>query len=324
MNKFIKYGTIFGCILVLGGAGVATAAFALGAEPVNIAALFDKKFSSHYDTYYGYHNNPPYEAIEQTSVYISEETLPASTYIEESNTYSETQVTLEHAGSTYENGETVVYGGSGNPDGYAHSYSDVTDLEIMIEGGYVETYVDANLDELLVISDNESGNNIRFSDTERYQKLEVRVQEGDSCRIGIPAEWKLNSLEVESAGGRFTGEVPEIQEAEFTTHGGEISVLQNEGRYTDIECVNGFINWSGSGEKTRTIDVECTTNGTVEVDLIDYPEPEHIGYDVEYNNGTVEFYGTVWEGDGNNGRKSENGMAHLELEAEAGGTIIIH
>ncbi len=324
MNKFIKYGTIFGCVFVLGGTGVAAAAFALGADPSNIAAFFDKKFVNHYDTYYGTYDYPPYVIVEPTVPYVPAETSVTNAYMEESNSYAETHIDSENINSSSGIGETAVYGTSENLYGYAQGYPSVTDLEILVEGGYVETYVDENLDELLVMSDNESEKKIRFSDTERYQKLEVRVQEGEYYRIGIPGGWGLDSLEVETISGHFNGTVPKVNEAEFTARGGEIMVSQNEGQYTEIECVNGFINWNGSGEKTRTIDVECGAYGSVEIHLIDYPEPEHIGYDVEYENAMVEFYGTVWEGNGNIGRKAENGMAYLELDAEAGGIISIH
>ena len=51
MNKLIKFGTISGGLLLLGGVVLTTASFVLGANPVRIAEFLENRFD--YDWYIG-------------------------------------------------------------------------------------------------------------------------------------------------------------------------------------------------------------------------------------------------------------------------------
>ena len=44
MKKFIKYGAIAGCVMILAGTGIATASFAMGASPRRISEFIEERF----------------------------------------------------------------------------------------------------------------------------------------------------------------------------------------------------------------------------------------------------------------------------------------
>lgn len=284
MNKFVKYGTIAACVLVLGGAGIATAAFALGADPVRIWDFAEDKFD-------GPDNYEEYRVME-TAV---EMTIASSEVIDAAN----------------------------SEGAFENAYPEVTDLDIRIEDGSVTVYQDSEASDLLVTSDNGTQEHLRYNNMQRYKKLELFAAAGEDYRIAIPTDWNLEELEVEMSKGSFNGSEIRAQNAEFFTAGGEIKVVQQGGKKTSLESSGGIINWAGEGETSRFLDIESTNGGEIVVNLDDGVEIDQIGYDMECENAVINFYGEIKESIRNEHRDAKNGMTHLEIEAERDGSVII-
>lgn len=291
MKKFVKYGTIAACVLVLGGAGIATAAFALGADPIHIGEFVDEKFNGH---------NRYYETTDYTVAY--------------------TEATVHE---TWHEAAESPLTSDGTEAFLDSSYDKVTELDIEIVDGYVQMYVEDGISDLRIISDNGNPNNLNYRNMEKYQKLSLRVSEGEQYDIIVPAEWMLDSVEVDATGGSFEGRDIKAKSAEFSTIGGDMVIGQNEGKETSLECINGTINWVGMGEASRSLDVESHGEGEIYLGLPDISDANLIGYDMEYDNGTIDYFGAIREGVGTETKNAKNGMAFLELDAEDGGMIMI-
>lgn len=293
MKKFIKYGTIAGCVLILCGAGIGTAAFALGADPVRIWDFFGDKFegSDRYEKSW------------------------------DSATLNETTVAWERIESPVNEAE-----GTTRPyrDAVMESvYGEVTDLDVQVSDGIVEFYQDSELVNLIVTSDNGTKDNLRYSVLEHRAKLEIFVFDGEEYRIGIPADWELEDIEVETLGGTFYGDGVRAKNAEYSTLSGAITVRQFGGKKTSLESKGGIIEWDSEGEVPGHLDIESTDSGMVYVGFGQEIAVERIGYDMEYNDGAITFYEEFRDGVGEEHRKAQDGMPLLEMEAERGGTIIV-
>ena len=58
MKKFIKYAAIIGCILILVGAGIATASFSLGGNPFHAVDDIEERFENYAETKVEYGPQP--------------------------------------------------------------------------------------------------------------------------------------------------------------------------------------------------------------------------------------------------------------------------
>jgi len=291
MKKFLKYVTIIGCILVLVGTGVATAAFSLGANPIHVFDDWEDRFDHYFD------DDPfisPTQVIEGTIVpHLNETVIPGP---EESLAVPST-----------ESFELV--------------YEEVTDLEIRIKGGEVVLEPQADATHLAVLTTSGKAEHVTFNNLDRYKKLDILAEKNEEYLIRIPADWVLSELEVHCAGGDFEGYEVHTRDAELTVSGGTIMIHQVGGKETSMDCAGGEIEWSGSGELSRDIDVECA-GGEVLLTLDEGVDPDKVGYEFDYAGGEIEFFGVNYNGLGSLERRAADGMPHLELDA-AGGVIVV-
>lgn len=308
MNKFVKYSAIAACILVLGGTGIATAAFALGADPVRIWDFVEERFDGP-DRYLDY----------RTSAVEVEITM--------ADTWAEAAIG-ETAAETMVIGSAEIVETSGNETGVfvedlsESVYSEVTDLDIRIVDGTVEVYTDQEIKDMIVRS-NGSADHLRYSNMQDYKKLEIHASAGEEYQIAIPTDWEFKEIDVKLTGGFFEGNGIRAKEAEFSAEGGEIQIMQQGGKTTALESKGGVIYWTGEGEISRHLDIESTDGGEIAVNLDIGVEVNQIGYDAEYKDAVINFYGDIWEGFGNGYRNAQNGMPHLEMKAERNGSIMI-
>ena len=288
MKKFLKFVTIIGCVLILVGTGVATASFSLGANPIHVFEDWEERFDQYFDD----------DRYEHHTVAIEETITPhlAETVIEESFDVSD-------------------------EDSFEMGFDEVTDLEITIKGGTVTMIPDEEADHLSVITTNGREERISYHNFDRYKKLEVTAKEGEDYLIRIPLEWRLSELEVNCAGGQFEGNEVRTNEAELTVSGGELQIHQVGGKETSLDCDGGDLTWSGSGELSRDIEVDCA-GGDVSLTFDTGVDPEKVGYEIDYAGGTINLFGNIYEGMGAQERRGSNGMPYLELDV-AGGTIFV-
>jgi len=298
MKKFLKFVTIIGCVLILVGTGVATASFSLGANPMHVFEDWEERFDQYFED----------DRYEHHTVAIEETITPhlAETIVEESF-----DALREEAVASIENGE----------ESFALDFDEVNDLEITIKGGTVTMIPDEEAGYLSVITTNGRKERISYYSFDRYKKLEVTAKEGEDYLIRIPFEWRLSELEVDCAGGEFDGSEVRTSEAELTVSGGEIQIHQIGGKETSLDCAGGDLTWSGSGELSRKIEVDCA-GGDVSLTLDSGVDPEKVGYEIDYAGGTIDLFGSIYDGMGAQEGRGSNGMPHLELDV-AGGTIIV-
>ena len=180
---------------------------------------------------------------------------------------------------------------------------------------------DEEANHLSVITTNGREDRILYHNFDRYKKLEVTAKEGEDYLIRIPLEWRLSELEVNCAGGQFEGNEVRTNEAELTVSGGELQIHQVGGKETSLDCDGGDLTWSGSGELSRDIDVDCA-GGDVSLTMDTGVDPEKVGYEIDYAGGTINLFGNIYEGMGAQERRGSNGMPYLELDV-AGGTIVV-
>lgn len=293
MKKFIKYTLIIGCVLILGGAGIATVAFSLGGDPFHAVEDIDDRFEA-YGERFGQRAERYYST---TATEVPE--MPVETEVSEQ--IEVTEIALN--GERYE---------------FVQEYDEVTDLEIQIRGGNITVQSDDTIDQVIVKGISGDPAHMTYSLLEKYQKLEINAAKDEEYVILIPEGWKLSDFEVECVGGNFEGENIRTNEADFTVTGGSVTAHQIGGKKTSLECTGGSITWSGEGELSRNIDVECT-GGEVTLALDNAGvDTEKVGYDIEYRGGALELFGVTYTGSGAQKRNAIDGMPHLELEITGG------
>ncbi len=289
MGKFIKYVTIIGCILILVGAGMTTAAFSLGGNPFRAVEEVGVRFYEH--------GRELDDTFQELGEHIAANTAsgdlvrPTASVVDEDSNYFEEQ------------------------------YPEVTHLKIEIKGGEVEVVSDPENNQLMIFCENGDPENLAFKNMDRYKKLELAVETDEEYLIHVPAEWRLDELEIECKGGVFRGENIRVNDMEIAVGGGEVDIYQIGGESTSIECAGGVVNWTGEGELSRKIDVECA-GGKVILSLDPGVEPEKVGFDIEYAAGAIDFYGEEFSGVGAQRRNAKDGMPHLELDV-AGGMVVV-
>lgn len=301
MNKFVKYGTIIGFVLVLTGTGVSAAAFAMGASFYKIGRFMEERFDSSYQEYYsdyGYENHGPvYGTAEQGGV---------------------PEVTDQYSSEAGGQRTGAYFDG-----GWHAEFVEVTSLDIEQSSGTVEVLYSEGLEYLTVDCDRGSIENTSYMDDGSKKKLSVRVIENAHYIIHIPSEWTLEELEADVVNGRFEGENLQAMELELHVTGGSAEVFQAAGGTVDLECENGELNWTGTGEVIPMIDAESDNSGTINIAFSGNGEGEFYSYKLETHNGTISLPDLILEGDSNKKIPNSSGEGIIDLEAKNNGTIVV-
>lgn len=84
---------------------------------------------------------------------------------------------------------------------------------------------------------------------------------------------------------------------------------------------SGSILWAMESERYMEIDAECRT-GSITISIPETMDPGGIGYDIECENGTVEFPGFTVEG--NQKKEAAGSLSVMDLEAGSGTISVQH
>lgn len=302
MNKFVKYGTIFGFILVLTGTGISAAAFAMGANIYKIGKFVDERIDGGYDEVYGrYENYGSYEtyadsADQGTQVYIESDPLD--------------DLPAGDIKSLFENG-------------WHGEFPEVTELELVQNSGQVELAAAAGIENLMIDCNNGDISKTSYEEYQFTKKLTVRADEGDHFVITIPEEWYLEEMELKVRNGELNAEGIRTGEMELKVSGGTASVGQMMGNSLDLECSGGVLEWTGKGEPIPIIDAESSRGGKITVYV---PNMEGMyRYKLECQNGTINLPGLdlVVEGVQEKKISVEGATGTMDIEAKTNGSVVV-
>lgn len=302
MNKFVKFGTVIGFVLVLTGTGVSAAAFAMGASINKIGRYIEDRYVQDYDDYYSDYNNSRYE--DHGAVYGTQA--------------AEQPVITDGSEQPPTDGIEKYFEG-----GWHAEYPVLTQLEIKQTSGTVQILYSDDVENMTVDCDRGGIERTDYREDDRKIKLTVPVNEDEHYIIKVPSGWTLEELEVENYGGRFEGENLQALELEIHVRGGSADVTQMTGGTLDLECENGELNWTGTGESIPMIDAESDNNGTIRIEFADGDQGESYSYKLETRNGTINLPDLILEGDSD--KKIPSGAARgvVDIEAKNNGTVIV-
>ena len=152
--------------------------------------------------------------------------------------------------------------------------------------------------------------------------LALRAGDGEDYQIFIPGSWVLDEFEAEILEGTLEGNGVRVLEAELSVREGNAVFTQEDGRSADLECMgSGSILWAMESERYMEIDAECRT-GSITISIPETMDPGGIGYDIECENGTVEFPGFTVEG--NQKKEAAGSLSVMDLEAGSGTISVQH
>ncbi len=184
----------------------------------------------------------------------------------------------------------------GTDGGFEAGYPGVTDLKIRQQGGSVEIFRMDEISALTIKSGNGSLEAVSFQEYGMDSVLALRAGDGEDYQIFIPGSWVLDEFEAEILEGTLEGNGVRVLEAELSVREGNAVFTQEDGRSADLECMgSGSILWAMESERYMEIDAECRT-GSITISIPETMDPGGIGYDIECENGTVEFPGFTVEG----------------------------
>ena len=271
MNKLIKFGTISGGLLLLGGVVLTTASFVLGANPVRIAEFLENRFDD--DWYVG---NAQIRVGDGSGISV------------QNGEWSD-----EWSGEwdEKENGEWKNEMETG---GFEAGYPAVTELSISQSGGSVELSVSDEEDGVTVQSSGGKIENLRYTGTEHWQKLHLRVLDGEDYTVSIPSSWILEKVEAEVTGGSLSANGLSAVETELHAMGGEVIVAQDYANELELEVM---------------IPESLKENG--------------IRYDLEWEQGSITLPEEFLEGTGEKISGDGNGASGFYLESGPGGDISV-
>lgn len=295
MSKFVKYGLIAGCVMILAGAGITTASFALGANPVRISRFMEERFD----------HDSRYSELGQTIV--GEITSVAAA------DWDTVEPVLESRAEEMRNFLD-------EEGGFEASYPAVTDLDIRQRGGNVEVAFLAWDDVLTVKGTGMSLENLHYDGSDHWQKLTVLVPDGADCQIFVPDTWSLKDMEAEVTGGDFYGQDIAAREAEYKAMGGVIEVTQKGGTALELDCEGGSLVWNGLETLPEKIEADCI-GGSVSIMLPEGMNDEGFGYELKCDNGELVLPGLTMEGKDKKEIAGQPGKTKFDLKAENGGVI---
>ena len=283
MNKLIKFGTISGGLLLLGGVVLTTASFVLGANPVRIAEFLENRFD--YDWYIG-----------NAHIRVG-----------------------DGSGISVQNGEWKNEMETG---GFEAGYPAVTELSISQSGGSVELSVSDEEDGVTVQSSGGKIENLRYTGTEHWQELHLRVLDGGDYTVSIPSSWILEKVEAEVTGGSLSANGLSAVETELHAMGGEVIVAQDYANELELDCENGYLSWSVMDSEPVQVHAECVS-GLIEVMIPESLKENGIRYDLEWEQGSITLPEEFLEGTGEKISGDGNGASGFYLESGPGGDISV-
>ena len=295
MKKFVKYGIISGILLILAGAGMMTASFALGADTRRIERFIDDRvdmFEDHYEfpleNDYIELENDDMEPLEENTV------RPA-----------------------------VEAGPSG--EGFEAGYSDVSKLEIRQNGGNVEINVMDDIDEVTVKGANENLEKIHYGESDGESRLVLNADADESYQIFIPRAWVFHEFEADVRGGSLSGSEIQAQETELSAVGGSIRLSQQWTDTVDLECKGGDLQWSILENMDVHVDAECK-GGAISLIFPGDLDLGSVGYEIECEAGAVSFPDFVVRGveKRKEDASGEEGLPYLDLEVKGGAIKVLN
>ena len=210
----------------------------------------------------------------------------------------------------------------GTDGGFEAGYPEVTDLKIRQQGGSVEIFRMDEISALTIKSGNGSLEAVSFQEYGMDSVLALRAGDGEDYQIFIPGSWVLDEFEAEILEGTLEGNGVRVLEAELSVTEGNAVFTQEDGRKADLECMgSGSILWEMESERYMEIDAECRT-GFITILVPETMDPGGIGYDIECENGTVEFPGFTVEG--NQKKEAAGSLSVMDLEAGSGTISVQH
>lgn len=314
MNKFVKYGTIFGFILVLTGTGISAAAFAMGANIYKIGYFLDERIDSGYDEVYG-----SYENYDSYRTYADSAEQGTLAYIGAGSANN------PYAGDDFGNGSTKS--GSGITalfeNGWHGEFTEVTELELLQNSGQVEFVTSSGIENLMVDCDSGDISKTSFEEYEFTKKLTVRADEGDHFIITIPEEWYLEEMELKVRNGKLNAEDLRAGELEVKVSGGTARVTQSTGNTLDLECSGGVLEWNGNKEPVMIIDAESSRGGEIVIHVPDMVESYQ--YKLECENGIIRLpdLDLVIEGIQEKKIPVQGATGTMDIEAKTNGSVIV-
>lgn len=314
MNKFVKYGTIFGFILVLTGTGISAAAFAMGANIYKIGNFLDEMIDGGYDEVYGrYENYDSYRtytdsADQGTQAYIGTDSANGS-----------------YTGAEFGDGSTEI--GSRMTalfeNGWHGEFTEVTELELFQNGGQVELVTASGIENLMIDCDSGDISKTSYEEYKLTKKLTVRADEGDHFIITIPEEWYLEEMELKVRNGKLNAEDIHAGELEVKVSGGTASVTQATGNTLDLECSGGVLEWNGNGEPIMIIDAESSQGGEIVIHVPDMVESYQ--YKLECENGIIRLpdLDIMIEGTQEKKIPVQGATGTMDIEAKSNGSVVV-
>lgn len=314
MKKFIKYGVIAGGALILAGAGITTASLLLGADMGDLNGHIRKRLH-HLDELDGIVEREV--DPEEYLVRVDQDPAP------------EGWETARAEGQDPEAGPSAEPFAGGEPwqspgtdGGFEAGYPEVTDLKIRQQGGSVEIFRMDEISALTIKSGNGSLEAVSFQEYGMDSVLALWAGDGEDYQIFIPGSWVLDEFEAEILEGTLEGNGVRVLEAELSVTEGNAVFTQEDGRSADLECMgSGSILWAMESERYMEIDAECRT-GSITISIPETMDPGGIGYDIECENGTVEFPGFTVEG--NQKKEAAGSLSVMDLEAGSGTISVQH
>lgn len=325
MKKFIKIGAIVGCLLILAGVGIATAAFAVGANPIRIGRFVEEqldRFEDEYDRgYRTSHGVTAYmEAAEVTAPAPEEAQGPIAA--EGPSAYEGSAAPDSFSADDFQGNGDPAFSSVAGTVGFEVSYPVVTKLQVKQSGGEVQVYVLSDQQEMTIRSQKGNFAHVSYEERSRDTKVTVRACAGEDYQIFIPAAWVLEELEVEMSGGAFDGSDVQAYEADYKMTDGEIYVSQSVAESLELECRGGAMEWIGIGEMPGEIDAECE-NGEIVIRIPDGVTEENLGYEMQCKDGFIGLLDTFMEGTEEAERTAGAGKPFLDLTARRGGSITV-
>ena len=311
MKKFIKYGIIAGGATILAGAGITTASLLLGADMGDLNGHIRKRLH-HLDELDGIVEREV--DPEEYLVRVDQDPAP------------EGWETARAEGQDPEAGPSAEPFAGGEPwqspgtdGGFEAGYPEVTDLKIRQQAGSVDLP-----DGQTQCPHHQKRGMKPWAVSFRIRNGFSRLWAGDGedYQIFIPGSWVLDEFEAEILEGTLEGNGVRVLEAELSVTEGNAVFTQEDGRSADLECMgSGSILWAMESERYMEIDAECRT-GSITISIPETMDPGGIGYDIECENGTVEFPGFTVEG--NQKKEAAGSLSVADLEAGSGTISVQH
>ena len=206
--------------------------------------------------------------------------------------------------------------------GFEAGYPAVTELSISQSGGSIELSVSDEEDGVTVQSSGGKIENLRYTGTEHWQKLHLRVLDGEDYTVSIPSSWILEKVEAEVTGGSLSANGLSAVETELHAMGGEVIVAQDYANELELDCENGYLSWSVMDSEPVQVHAECVS-GLIEVMIPESLKENGIRYDLEWEQGSITLPEEFLEGTGEKISGDGNGASGFYLESGPGGDISV-